>query len=213
VSGPAGGRVRVKVCGTTTLHDGLLAAEAGADAVGLIFAAISRRRVGVAQAREISLALGPAVGRVGVFLDQGLDEVLRSAEQARLSAVQIHGEVSSLYLDTLACYHPVLHVLSPAQLVRRDGPELAGVTLMVDAPVPGSGEVLDWSALQPHFPAGSALAAGLGPDNVAEAIRLLHPGLVDAVSRLEQSPGVKDPVKVKAFVEAVQRASAKSYPQ
>lgn len=207
------GRVMVKVCGTTSLGDGLLAADAGADAIGLIFAAVSRRRVTPEQARVISLGVGPALGRVGVFLDQGLDEVLRTAEQARLSGVQIHGEVSSLYLAALACYHPVLHVLSPAQLGRRDGPPPAGVTLMLDAPEPGSGQPLDWAAARPHFPAGSWLAGGLGPENVAEAIRVLNPAGVDAVSRLEVRAGVKDPVKVRAFVDAAWRASDKSYPQ
>lgn len=214
--------LRVKVCGTTSLQDALTSAEAGADAVGLIFAAVSKRLVTVETAREISLALGPAVGRVGVFLGQPLDEVLRVAERARLSAVQIHGEVSSLYLETLACYHPVLRVLRPAELAGQDtasvGPHQ---TLMLDAPVPGGGQPLDWQALQPGFPAGAWLAGGLGPDNVAEAIRTLRPGAVDAVSRLELRPGVKDPQKVRAFVRAAREAAlhlddpglGRSYPQ
>lgn len=207
--------LRVKICGTTSLHDALLSAEAGADAVGLIFAPISRRLVDIEVAREISVALGPAVGRVGVFLDQPLDEVLRTAERARLSAVQVHGEVSSLYLETLACYHPVLRVLRPAEL--SGGGAAAGQsTLMLDAPVPGSGEALDWAALRPVFPPGAWLAGGLGPENVAEAIRVLRPAGVDAVSRLESAPGLKDPARVKAFVAAARDAQgrlSRSYPQ
>ena len=114
------------------------AAEAGADAIGLIFAPVSRRRVDAQTARQISLAVGPAVGRVGVFLDQPLDEVLRLAAAARVSAVQIHGRVSSLYLETLACYHPVLRVLTPAELAGASAPPM-GRTLMLDAPTPGQG--------------------------------------------------------------------------
>ncbi|WP_424950623.1 phosphoribosylanthranilate isomerase [Deinococcus sp.] len=214
--------LRVKICGTTSLHDALLSAEAGADAVGLIFASISKRLVGVETAREISLALGPAVGRVGVFLDQPLDEVLRTIERARLSAVQIHGEVSSLYLETLACYYPVLRVLRPAELtgqsVTPEGRQtLTHQTLMVDAPAPGSGQPLDWEALRPVFPTGAWLAGGLGPENVAEAIRVLRPGGVDAVSRLESRPGVKSSEKVRAFIQAAREAAAvapaRSYPQ
>ncbi len=200
--------LRVKVCGTTTLQDALMSAEAGADAVGLIFAPISKRLIEVEVAREISLSLGPAVGRVGVFMGQALDEVLRTAERARLSAVQIHGEVSSLYLETLACYHPVLRVLRPAELA---GPDTAPAGLhqtpMIDAPTPGSGQPLDWAALKPGFPAGAWLAGGLGPENVAEAIRTLRPGAVDAVSRLELRPGVKDPSKVRAFVRVAKEAA------
>lgn len=209
--------LRVKICGTTSLHDAQLSAEAGADAIGLIFAPGSRRLVGVELAREISLALGPAVGRVGVFMDQPLDEVLRTAERARLSATQIHGEVSSLYLDTLACYHPVLRVLRPAELSGAGGmPEgLAppNHTLMLDAPNPGSGQPLDWDSLRSSFPAGAWLAGGLGPDNVARAIRALRPGGVDAVSQLESAPGIKDVQKVRDFVKAARTAAQEGFPQ
>ncbi|WP_456830887.1 phosphoribosylanthranilate isomerase [Deinococcus sp. UYEF24] len=216
--------LRVKICGTTSLHDALLSADAGADAVGLIFAPISKRLVQAEVAREISLALGPAVGRVGVFLDQGLDEVLRTAEASRLSAVQIHGEVSSLYLSTLACYYPVLRVLRPAELAGQGtspgGDQTPTIesrsryaqTLMLDAPNPGSGQPLDWESLRPIFPAGAWLAGGLGPENVAQAIRVLRPGAVDAVSHLESSPGVKNPDKVRAFVHEARKAALLAFP-
>ena len=216
--------MRVKVCGTTSVEDALMSVDAGADAIGLIFAPVSRRRVTVEQAREISLALGPAVGRVGVFLDQPLQEVLRTAERARLSAVQIHGPLSGLYLETLARYHPVLRVLRPAELVAGSAGGGAGpkaglppfVTLMLDAPQPGSGEPLDWPALAGSFPAGAWLAGGLGPENVARAIGVLRPAGVDAVSRLERSPGVKDEALVRAFVREARLAVGAlpdSYPQ
>ena len=203
--------------GTTSLHDAHLSAEAGADAIGLIFAPGSKRLVGVELAREISLSVGPAVGRVGVFMDQGLDEVLRTAERARLSATQIHGEVSSLYLDTLACYHPVLRVLRPADLGGAGGTPggfaLSTQTLMLDAPNPGSGQPLDWDNLKASFPAGAWLAGGLGPDNVARAIRALRPGGVDAVSLLESAPGIKDVQKVRDFVKAARTAAQQGFPQ
>jgi len=211
--------MRVKVCGTTSVEDALMSVDAGADAIGLIFAPLSRRRVTVEQAREISLALGPAVGRVGIFLDQPLQEVLRTAERARLSAVQIHGPLPGLYLETLARYHPVLRVLRPAELSRERGADPGppgGVTLMLDAPQPGSGEALDWPALAGSFPAGAWLAGGLGPENVARAIGVLRPAGVDAVSRLERSPGVKDEALVRAFVREARAAAGAlpdSYPQ
>ncbi|WP_407540911.1 phosphoribosylanthranilate isomerase [Deinococcus radiomollis] len=217
--------LRVKICGTTSLHDALLSAGAGADAVGLIFASISRRRVAAEVAREISLAVGPAVGRVGVFMDQGLDEVLRTAEASRLSAVQIHGEVSSLYLSTLACYYPVLRVLRPAELAGQStspgGDQtptiqprgLADHTLMLDAPNPGSGQPLDWESLRASFPAGAWLAGGLGPENVARAIQVLRPGGVDAVSGLENSPGVKNPGRVRDFVREARKAALLAFPE
>lgn len=208
--------IRVKVCGITSVHDALLSAEAGADALGFIFAPVSRRLVLAGVAREAGLAVGPAVGRVGVFLNQGLDEVLRLAEAARVSAVQLHGPLSSLYVREVARYHPVLRVLRPGDLGRGDVLETLedpAVTPMVDAPEPGGGVPLDWEALRDVFPPGAWLAGGLGPANVAEAIRVLRPVGVDAVSRLEERPGVKNPGEVRAFIRAAREAGRQSYPQ
>ncbi|SMB96205.1 phosphoribosylanthranilate isomerase [Deinococcus hopiensis] len=208
--------VRVKVCGTTSVHDAVLSAEAGADALGFIFAPISKRLVSAAVAREAGLAVGPAVARVGVFLNQGLGEVLRLSEAARVSAVQLHGPVSSLYVREVARYHPVLRVLRPGDLGREEALEalaLPGVTPMLDAPEPGGGLPLDWDSLREAFPPRAWLAGGLGPLNVAEAIRVLRPAGVDAVSRLECQPGVKDVEQVRAFVQAAQGAEKQSYPQ
>ncbi|GHF59417.1 phosphoribosylanthranilate isomerase [Deinococcus metalli] len=207
--------IRVKVCGTTSVHDAVLSAEAGADALGFIFAPVSKRLVSARVARDAGLGVGPAVARVGVFLNQGLDEVLRTAEAARVSAVQLHGPLSRLYVEEVAAYYPVLRVVRPADLAGHSGVWTggSGVTPMLDAPEPGGGVPLDWAALRPHFPPGAWLAGGLGPANVAEAIRALRPGAVDAVSRLESAPGVKDAAAVRAFVQAVRGADCGSYPQ
>ncbi|NTY00975.1 phosphoribosylanthranilate isomerase [Deinococcus sp. JMULE3] len=205
---------RVKVCGTTSVHDAVLSAEAGTDALGFIFAPVSRRLVSPQVAREAGLSVGPSVARVGVFLDQGLDEVLRTAEAARVSAVQLHGRLSSLYVMAVAAYYPVLRVVRPADLAGEADMWHGhrGVTLMLDAPEPGGGIPLDWDALRPFFPDGAWLAGGLGPGNVAAAMTALHPAGVDAVSRLEASPGVKNPEAVREFVQETRRA-ARSYPQ
>ncbi|WP_322618721.1 phosphoribosylanthranilate isomerase [Deinococcus terrestris] len=201
--------VRVKVCGTTSVHDAVLAAEAGADALGFIFAPVSKRLVTPEVAREAGLNVGPVVARVGVFLGQGLDEVLRTAEAARVSAVQLHGPLAPLYLKAVAAYYPVLRVLRPADLGREATAEelgLPGVTPMLDAPQPGGGQPLDWAALRGLFPAGGWLAGGLGPENVAEAVRILKPAGVDAVTRLEAAGGIKDAERVRAFIQAARGA-------
>ncbi len=205
-------RLRVKVCGTTSLKDALLAEQAGADAIGLIFAP-SRRRVTLDAARTISLALGPTIGRVGVFVGAPLDEVLRTADAARLSAVQLHGEVPETYLDGVLAYYPVLRALAPGEAPPMTRP---GLTLLFDALRPGGGVALDWDALRSTFPAGAWLAGGLGPENVARAVATLRPAGVDAVSQLESAPGIKDPVKTRAFVRAARATETeleKSYPQ
>ncbi|BBN96429.1 phosphoribosylanthranilate isomerase, trpF [Deinococcus grandis] len=206
--------VQVKVCGTTSVRDAVLSAGAGADALGFIFAPVSRRLVTPQVAREAGLSVGPSVARVGVFLDQGLDEVLRTAEAARVSAVQLHGRLSGLYVTAVAAYYPVLRVVRPADLAAEADMWHGhnGVTLMLDAPEPGGGIPLDWNALRPLFPHGAWLAGGLGAGNVAAAMQALNPAGVDAVSRLESGPGVKDPAAVRAFVQEARRA-AQSYPQ
>lgn len=195
---------KIKVCGTTSIADAALAAQAGADALGFIFAPVSKRLVSAQVAREAGLAAGPTVARVGVFMNQGLGEVLRTAEAARVSAVQLHGPLAGLYVKQIAAYYPVLRVVRPEELAgaAREWDGVPGVTLMLDAPEPGGGVPLDWAALRADFPAGAWLAGGLGPANVAQAIRELSPGAVDAVSRLELSPGRKDPAAVRAFVAA-----------
>lgn len=206
---------RIKICGTTSVHDAVLSGQAGADALGFIFAPVSKRLVSAAVAREAGLCVGPAVGRVGVFLDQGLDEVLRTAEAARVSAVQLHGPLSEGFVRAVTDFYPVLRVLAPAEVAAgaQLWADVPAVTLMLDAPQPGGGVALDWKSLRADFPRGTWLAGGLGPWNVAEAIRVLRPAAVDAVSHLEARPGVKDSTKVAAFVAAVREAAAESYPQ
>lgn len=197
--------IQVKICGTTSVRDAVQAAEAGADALGFIFAPISKRLVTPRLAREAGLSVGPTVARVGVFLDQGLDEVLRLCEAARVSAAQLHGPLPEGFVQTVAAYYPVLRVVRPAEL-REEAERWTGnpgVTLMLDAPEPGGGVPLDWASLRPDFPPGGWLAGGLGPHNVRAAVAELSPAGVDAVSRLEASPGLKNPQAVQAFVDAV----------
>lgn len=211
--------MKVKVCGTTSVRDAVQSAEAGADALGFIFAPRSRRLVTPQVAREAGLQAGVTVARVGVFMGQGLDEVLRTADAARVTAIQLHGPLPGLYVRQVAAYYPVLRALRPADL---GGPEgvwqgVSGVTVLLDAPEPGGGVPLDWAALRDVFPPGAWLAGGLGPENVAAAIRMLNPAGVDAVSRLEARPGEKDPEAVTRFVQAAKAAAqgrgTESYPQ
>lgn len=199
-------RTRVKICGTTSVEDALLAQEAGADAVGLIFAPISKRRVDAQTARAISLALDPSFARIGVFLDASLDEVLRTAHEARLSAVQVHGSMSDAYLDALLNFWPVLRALKPGSEVPSARP---GLSLLFDAATPGGGVPFDWRGVT--LPEHAWLAGGLSPENVREAVTTLRPFGVDAVSSLESRPGHKDPERVRAFVGQVRRLEGERF--
>lgn len=207
-------RVFVKVCGITTVEDALLAADAGADAVGFVFWPGSPRVVSLEDAREIAAALPALVSRVGVFVDAPPAEVARAAEAVGLDVVQLHGEESAE-----ACR------LAPRRAIKalRVGPGFrpeaalvyrgaaAGVLLDTrdDGGRPGgTGRRFDWSvarALRSELPF-LGLAGGLNAENVAGAIEQVGPDLVDVASGVESTPGRKDAGKLRAFVEAVRRA-------
>ena len=104
--------VRVKICGITNTEDALAAEAAGADAVGLIFAERSKRRVTLAQAQAISKALGPLTTRVGVFVDAPLGDVLEAAKTLRLGAVQLHGSETPAYAEALRSEIRVIKVFA-----------------------------------------------------------------------------------------------------
>ena len=195
--------MRVKICGVRTVTDALLAARAGADAVGVNFWPRSKRCVDVETARAIALALPPLVTIVGVFVNQPGDEVRRIAARARLGAVQLHGdEPPQACLGFDVPVWKALRLASPLPLAWLD--EWEGVQgFVVDAPVlsasggyGGTGQTCDWDVAR----APVLLAGGLGPENVADAIRAVRPWGVDVASGVESAPGVKDPEKVAAFV-------------
>lgn len=209
-------KVRVKICGITNLPDAIVSLEAGADALGFIFATHSKRFIAPEKVRPISLAVGPCLARVGVFVAADTAKILRHAETARISALQLHGQFSPSALQQLAEWYPIIRVLTLQQLNELSATELAQMTalnytMMLDAPQAGSGQTLDWQQLRDSFPAGSWLAGGLGPHNIREAIDTLQAvglGGVDAVSRLEIAAGQKDHKAVKNFINI-----AKSHPK
>ncbi len=201
----------VKICGITTVEDGLLAAGLGADAIGMVFAASSPRRISVSQAAQILPRLPPEVLTVGVFRNELRDRVVEITDRAGLGAVQLHGHESPEDCRWIAARVPALikafSIKDPALQQHADyGPH----RLLIDSPLPGSGEVFDWGLLD-RLVADRRyiLAGGLNPSNVAEAIEMLGPWGVDVSSGVEASPGRKDPVKVRRFLAAA-RAAAQS---
>lgn len=187
----------------TRLEDVRLAEQLGVDAIGLIFVPWSKRLVNVKQAQEICAGLGFEVARVGVFSDQPLEQVLRIANQCQLSAVQLHGAESEGYIQSVKQFYPVLRALRVRSLSDLDLVGTKGYSFLLDGLEPGSGQSLDWNALEAYFktqvlfqhnPPAWWLAGGISPSNVADAVsRFGAFGLVgvDAVSHLEAEPGVK----------------------
>ncbi|MGC2321521.1 MAG: phosphoribosylanthranilate isomerase [Terriglobales bacterium] len=213
--------VWVKICGTTNLEGAQVAVDAGADALGFIFAQ-SPRRISPSEAKEIIAALPQKVETVGVFVNQKSEVILQTAKKAGLTGVQLHGD------ETLEFAHEL-----------RDGARAAGIKLRIykavamkrltagdlDLSSPknlisaflldsgswtkrgGTGKKFDWEQAAPMVSFMSRrfdliIAGGLNPENVAKAIGLFRPWGVDVVSGVEREPGKRDPEKVRAFVKA-----------
>lgn len=202
--------MRVKICGITRTEDALAAEAAGADAVGFNFAAVSKRRVDLSRAREMSAALGPFIARVGVFVDAPLEEVREAVRLARLDAVQLHGGEEPAYAAALRSQVRVVRALSfstnlSAEVLRRYPAD----AILIDGLLPGSGSAFDWSqagALRtlPRL----ILAGGLTPETVGAGVRALAPYAVDVASGVESAPGIKDAASIRRFVEQARSAAA-----
>lgn len=202
----------VKICGTTSEDDALLAVAMGADAVGFIFAP-SPRQIAPQRAFDITRRLPPEILTVGVFRDEHPKRVVELVRQAGVKAAQLHGnERPEDVAEVAQSVRWVIKVYAAGSPRVSEAASLATDLVMLDAPTPGSGQVFDWS-LAGEAPDGVRLilAGGLGPDNVADAVKAVEPWGVDAVSGIERAPGKKDPIKVKRFIERARAAAPVPY--
>ena len=197
----------VKICGITRPQDAERAIALGATAIGFIFWPSSPRRIGLEAARSIGRLVPASVLKVGVFVDAPAQELARTVDEAGLDAVQLHGSESPALVRGLEA-----RVIKAVALGSPDADaqiaQWTGTTLLLDAHDPvrhgGTGRVVDWDRA-----AGLAsrheviLAGGLNPENVAEAVRRVRPAGIDVSSGVEQTPGVKDLVKLAALLDAL----------
>ena len=203
--------VKVKICGLTEPRQADACVAAGAWAVGVVLAPESPRYLDIARAAEVLADVPDHVARVGVFVNAGVAELERAADRIGLTHLQLHGAADVAGARQVTGLPVILGVpFTGPEAIRQAGASAADLVLF-DAAVPGlhggTGIRLDWSALaahRPDYPFG--LAGGLRPDNVAQAIRMLHPAVVDVSSGVESSPGFKDHDKVDAFMTAVRGA-------
>jgi tryptophan synthase beta subunit len=206
----------VKICGITTEEDARAAVACGASALGFVFWPRSPRAIEPERARAIVAALPPFVTTVGVFVDERPERVRAIAERVGLSAVQWHGDERPA--DVTGIGRRVIKAV-PADQTTLDAIDAwpAEVTLLVDATdvrrKGGTGLTADWdaaAAIAARRPV--ILAGGLAADNVGRAIEAVKPMGVDVSSGVESSPGVKDASRLRAFFDAVRRASEPTLP-
>lgn len=203
-------RTRVKICGLTREEDVIAAVEAGADAIGLVFHQASPRAVSISQAADLCRRVPAFVTVVGLFLDEDaawMEEVLSAVP---LDLLQFHGTESPAYCQSFGRrYIKALGMAgdgSVAAAVSEHG-RAAGFVLDGHAPGEqgGSGRSFDWSRAARLGAGPWILAGGLRAENVAEAVTAARPYAVDVSSGVEQSPGIKDPDKIIAFIKEVSR--------
>ncbi len=209
-------RTRIKICGLTRAEDAAAAVAAGADALGVVLAP-SKRQVTLEQAAAVFADVPPLVARVGVFVNAQADDVWEAVARLGLTAVQFHGDEAPETCE--AAPVPVIKALrvgpgfTVADVDRYRG---AVAALLLDTYVPGeqggTGMAFEWDSVAGILPQDIPvlLAGGLGPHNVASAVRTLRPYAVDVSSGVEQLPGVKDGTKVAAFCDAVRAADVEA---
>jgi len=201
----------IKICGITRVDDALAAARFGAHALGFVFFAKSPRHLTPGRAAEIVRLLPPFVTTVGLFVNPEFVEVDRALGQVRLDLLQFHGEETPAFCARFGVpfikavrVRPGLDLLQYAKLYG------AARGLLLDAFVEGAhggtGAAFDWNMVPRELPLPVILSGGLGPANVADAIRRVRPWAVDVSSGVEASPGIKDSRKMAAFFQGVRDA-------
>lgn len=204
-------RTRVKICGITRVEDALAAAQAGADAIGLVFESKSPRYVDLKQAADIARALPPYITVVGLFVDAAPETVHEALRRVGLDLLQFHGNETPEYCCAFPKpYVKAIRMTPDVHLHAKERRYRDAAGLLLDAHSPaaagGTGETFDWGHIPADLEKPLILAGGLTPVNVTEALRRVRPYAVDVSSGVESAKGIKDRNKIAAFIEAVRSA-------
>lgn len=206
---------RVKICGITRIEDGLAAATAGADAIGLVFWPGSPRFVTLEQARAVVGALPPFVTVVGVFVDPEPAEVEAAIAAARLDLLQFHGDEPPQFCQRFSRpYLKAVRVREGVDLLQYASRCQQARGLLLDAfvagTVGGTGVGFDWSLIPKELSLPVILSGGLTVGNVGQAIERVRPWGVDVSSGVEADKGIKDLRKIAGFMQEVRSADVRS---
>ncbi|HEX5801700.1 MAG TPA: phosphoribosylanthranilate isomerase [Azospira sp.] len=206
-------RTRIKICGITTIDDGLAAAHAGADAIGLVFYPKSPRFVELERAAAIARAMPPFLHVVGLFVNAEAATVRQTLAAVPLSLLQFHGDEDEAYCAQFdRPYLKAARMRPGFDLVQYAASFGSAQALLLDAFVEGyggGGHAFDWKLIPTGaqgLPRPIVLSGGLDPDNVTAAVRTVRPAAVDVSSGVEVAKGVKDHAKIAAFIAGVRNA-------
>ena len=200
--------VRVKICGITRIEDALSAINEGADAIGLVFYDKSPRNVSIKQAMQIANQIPAFVSVVGLFVNADASFINDVISKVKLDLLQFHGDETPEECASYSLpYIKAVRVKTDTNLVQYAYEFSLAKALLLDAYAEGvaggTGNVFDWNLIPKQLPKPVILAGGLTAGNVAQAIAQMSPYAVDVSGGVEASKGIKDPVKIAAFMQQV----------
>lgn len=216
-------RTRIKICGLTRMEDLQIAVAEGGDAIGFVFYPKSPRYVSPETAAGLIAAVPPFVTTVGLFVNATQREIEETLARAPISTLQFHGDETMEQCISLAqaVNRPFLKAvrmrpeMTSADLLEYEENYRAASSLfaglLLDAFVDGyggGGKVFDWSLIPKELAPRVVLSGGLSVQNATEAVLQVRPHAVDVSSGVEQSKGIKDPARIRAFIAAVRQADA-----
>jgi phosphoribosylanthranilate isomerase len=198
-------RVKIKICGMTRGRDVSAAVQAGADALGFVFAPRSKRVLDSDRAAELVAAVPAFVSRVGLFMDQDFESVAAILDQVPLNLLQFHGAEDAAFCRQFGLPYIKAVSMVAGDAVTRAAEEFGdAAALLLDSHssggVGGTGKVFDWS-LVPECALPLVLAGGLTPGNVRRAVEQVRPWAVDVSSGVESAPGIKSEALMQEFIK------------
>jgi phosphoribosylanthranilate isomerase len=204
-------RTRVKICGITREQDALTAVECGVDAIGFVFYEPSPRHVTAKRAAAIVRRLPPFVTTVALFVNAEPRTISQVVDEVGVDLLQFHGQESPEYCDRhRRPWIRAVRMKPDTRLLAIDAQFSSARGLLLDAYRPGvpggTGETFDWDRIPVELAPRIVLAGGLNPENVGDAVRRVRPFAVDVSGGVEAGPGIKDPNRIKAFIEEVRSA-------
>src|SRR5262245_38738704 len=204
---PAPLRTRIKICGITRPADACAAAEAGADAIGLVFYPPSPRFLSAERALEIRDALPPFVQTVALFVNADAAQIAQVLGRVKPGLLQFHGEETPQFCAQFGLpYVKACRVRQGLDLIEYLRPFSSASAWLLDSFVEaygGVGERFDWSLVPQGMERPLVLSGGLDAGNVAAAVKKLRPWGVDVSSGVESAKGIKDAAKIAAFIAEV----------
>ena len=202
-------RTRIKICGLRRKEDISYVNEVLPDFAGFIFDPSRRRYIEPETAAVLRPQLADSIRAVGVFVNAAPEEILRIAETVRLDLIQLHGSEDDTYIRNLR-KQTSLPIIKAIRVQTEEDTEQAAASsadlILLDNGAGGTGTRFNWELAQ-KVSRNFLLAGGISAENAADAIRLCHPWGLDASSSLE-TEGMKDPEKIRSFMEAVRQADA-----